>query len=160
MGGYFESKRLKLPQTSTTAELHRPLTLSQRALEYCIGARSMLMDLLSREYTRTQIERRRMYIQTSQKRIEKEEKEKCMLSRLLSMMSLHLSPLLPERGGNLVTPRPKTHTYNLHRLPIEHSNLRHMKRSNLPVDLFLKNKSELFFPSSLPFHCPFWAYLR
>lgn len=27
--GYFESKRLKLPRTSTTAELHRPLTLSE-----------------------------------------------------------------------------------------------------------------------------------
>lgn len=30
-----------------------------------------------------------------------------------------------------------------------------MKRSNLPFDLFLKNKSELFFPSSLPFNCLF-----
>lgn len=29
--GYFESKRLKLPRTSTTAELHRPLTLREHS---------------------------------------------------------------------------------------------------------------------------------
>lgn len=145
MGGYFESKRLKLPQTSTTAELHRPLTLSQRALEYCIGARSMLMDLLSREYTRTQIERRRMYIQTSRKEKKKEKeksKKKCMLSRLLSKMSL--------RGKSRYTQTQDP--YLPGRLPIEHSNLRHMKRSNLPFDLFFfKETTNVNFSSLV--HC-------
>lgn len=40
--GYFESKRLKLPRTSTTAELHRPLTLSLlENFEYSIPRRAV-----------------------------------------------------------------------------------------------------------------------
>lgn len=65
---------------------------------------------------------------------------------LYLMMSLHLIslPFFPREGRvSLHRARP--------RFPIEHFNLRHMKRSNLPFDLFLKNRSELFFPSSLPF---------
>lgn len=45
--GYFESKRLKLPRTSTTAELHRPLTLSlslRENFEYSIPRRAVNTD--------------------------------------------------------------------------------------------------------------------
>lgn len=48
--GYFESKRLKLPRTSTTAELHRPLTLSLREnFEYSTPRRAVNTGRRSRD---------------------------------------------------------------------------------------------------------------
>lgn len=155
--GYFESKRLKLPRTSTTAELHRPLTLS-----LSLSERISNIQYLGALQTRTQIKRRQMYIQTSRKRKEKRKRKrkkqkKCMLSLFLSrgMMSLHLIslPLFPRMGKSRYTQTQIPSTCSPVVLYVGIPNLRHMKRSNLPFDLFLKNKSELFFPSSLPFHC-------
>lgn len=133
--GYFESKRLKLPRTSTTAELHRPLTLSEsiRILNRCAFhinvpiSRILLNTDAGRETTNVHTTN----LPKKNKKKKREGKKRHVLPTP-SMMSLYLIslPFFP-RGGrvSLHRARPK--------FPIEHSNLRHMKRSNLPFDLFL-----------------------
>lgn len=95
--GYFESKRLKLPRTSTTAELHRPLTLSLlEDFEHSIPRRAVNTDA-DRETTNVHT--------TLPKKKRKKRKKRYVISTPLYDESIpYLSPLLPERGETLVTP--------------------------------------------------------
>lgn len=135
--GYFESKRLKLPRTSTTAELHRPLTLSESIR--ILNRRAFHINVPTYYLENTHGRRSRddgCTYKPPEKEKTKEiakKQKKCMLSRLLSMMSLHLIslPFFFPRIGRVSLHRARP------RFLIEHSNLRHMKRSNLPFDLYL-----------------------
>lgn len=101
--GYFESKRLKLPRTSTTAELHRPLTLSLlENFEYSMPRRAVNTDA-DRETTNvhTNLPKKKR-----KKQKEKKEKKKYVVSTPLHdepTYTLSLSPSSRE-WGNLVTP--------------------------------------------------------
>lgn len=101
--GYFESKRLKLPRTSTTAELHRPLTLSESSRIWNRRAFHINVPIISRIHTDADRETTKCRYKPPEKERKKEEK-KCMLSRLLSVYTLSLSPSSRERGESLVTP--------------------------------------------------------
>lgn len=114
--GYFESKRLKLPRTSTTAELHRPLTLSESIRISNRRAFHINVPIISRIHTDADRETTDVHTNPPKKKRKRKKKKKAkkvyVLSTPLYDESIpYLSPLLPENGGNLVTPRPKTHTY-------------------------------------------------
>lgn len=107
--GYFESKRLKLPRTSTTAELHRPLTLSESIRILNRRAFHINVPIISRIHTDADRETTNVHTNLpKKKRKKKKQKSKkvyVMSPPLHDESTPYLSPLLlPERGGNLVTP--------------------------------------------------------
>lgn len=99
--GYFESKRLKLPRTSTTAELHRPLTLSLREnFEYSIPRRAVNTDA-DRETTDVHTN----LLRKKRKKKKKKAKKVYVISTpLYDESTPYHSPLLPENLESLVTP--------------------------------------------------------
>lgn len=102
--GYFESKRLKLPRTSTTAELHRPLTLREDFWIFNRRAFHLNVPIISRIHTDADRETTNVHTNLPKK---KNKKKRYVLSTP-SMMSLHLISLpffFPRMGGeSLVTP--------------------------------------------------------
>lgn len=107
--GYFESKRLKLPRTSTTAELHRPLTLSESIRILNRRAFHINVPIISRIHT--DADRGTTDVHTNlpkkkRKKKKKKAKKVYVISTPLHDESTSLSPSSRKRG-NLVTLRPR-----------------------------------------------------
>lgn len=106
--GYFESKRLKLPRTSTTAELHRPLTLSESIRILNRRAFHINVPIISRIHTDADRETTNVHTNLPKKKRKKKKKKAKKVydisTPLYDESIPYLSPLLPERGESLVTP--------------------------------------------------------